>query len=244
MTHTVALIQARMSSTRFPGKVLAELGGQPMIKFMVDRVARAGSVDEVIVVTSDDPSDDPLAEFADTAGIALIRGPLDDVLARYRLGAEQVDADIVIRLTGDCPFADPAIIDKVVAARAAADADYASNIDPPSFADGFDVECFTRGALDRAAAGAQSEFDREHVTSWIRHPANGLSQVNVAALCASDHLRVTIDYPDDLTVAGAIVDELGSSAAMADYFDILRVLDRNPFLREINLHQRNETLKA
>lgn len=242
MSRTVALLQARMSSSRFPGKVIADLGGMPMIAFMIERVRAAQTIDETVVVTSVDPSDDPLAGALEGLGVPVIRGPLDDVLSRYAMAAERTSADVIVRLTGDCPLIDPEIIDSVVAARTAAGADYASNVDPPSFADGLDVECFTRAALDRADREARDPAEREHVTLWMRTAKAAMDRVNVVGLVDSSRLRLTVDYPDDLTVVRRLVDRLGGRPDGFDQFDILRCLSAEPDLLKANPHARNEGL--
>lgn len=239
MNSTVALIQARMSSSRLPGKILADLGGLPMICFMIERVKRAKSIDKIAVVTSTDASDDVLVQVLREFGVAVIRGPLDDVLKRYMLGAEALNAHNIIRLTGDCPLIDPAIIDLVVALHSAEKADYSSNIDPPGFADGMDSECFTRALLDKANRDAQKQPHREHVTLWMREAAQGISRVNLAPIANASHLRLTVDYEDDLYLVRDVVSRLGDKC---DYFDILRLFQHDKTLSARNPHMRNETL--
>lgn len=241
MTKTVGLIQARMSSSRFPGKMLAELGGRPMIAFMIDRVRRARSLDLAAVVTSTDLSDDPLAEAASACGFAVFRGDLNDVLERYAAAAEHFAADIVVRMTGDCPLIDPQVVDAVVALRAENGADYASNVAPATFADGWDVECFTRAALERARTEATAQAEREHVTVWMRRDDVGLCHANHTALIDSSHLRLTVDYPDDLAMVARVVDRLGGGTEF-DRYDVLRCLDAERALLDINIHARNEGL--
>lgn len=240
MTRTVALIQARMSSSRFPGKVIADLGGRPMIGFMVDRVRAARRLDDVVVVTSTDASDDALVDALAASTVKVFRGDLHDVLDRYAAAAAAAEADVVVRLTGDCPLIDPALIDAVVALRETAGADYCSNVAPPTFADGFDVECFTRAALDRARREAAQPGEREHVTPWMRSPAAELRLANLAGLVDMSHLRLTVDYPDDLEMVRAVVARLGGDRPMYDQFDILRCLTAEPDLLGLNRHDRNE----
>lgn len=242
MTKTVALIQARMSSSRFPGKVLADLDGRPMIAVMLERVRRAEMLDEVAVITSIDPSDDPLADMLTAMGCPLFRGDLDDVLSRFVAAAAAFEASVIVRLTGDCPLADPAIIDAVVWLRAQANADYASNIDPPSFADGLDVECCTRAVLDRTNREAALPSEREHVTLWMRSPEASIRRVNLAGLVDTSHLRLTVDYPDDLDVVRQLVRLVGAPIAAVDQFDLLRCLSAHPELLAGNPHARNEGL--
>ena len=241
MNNRTAFIQARTSSTRFRGKVLQPLGGVPMIIFMVQRVRQSGSLDNVVVVTSEDSSDDPLARVLEDGGIPHFRGDLHDVLGRYLAAAQKFDVQRVVRLTGDCPLIDPHVIDEVVSLLESSGADYVSNVDPPTYPDGLDVEAFTRAALERAAAAATAIPDREHVTLWMRSEASGLIRKCKKNLIDSSHIRLTVDYPEDLEMVRRIVDVLGPNP---DQFAILRHLDRHPYLLEISQHVRNEGLAA
>jgi spore coat polysaccharide biosynthesis protein SpsF (cytidylyltransferase family) len=227
MSRSLALIQARMSSTRLPGKVMAPLRGQPLILFMAGRVAQSRHLDGMVIVTSTDPSDDELAEAVAAADIPIFRGDLNDVLKRYADAAAQYEADEIVRLTGDCPLIDPAIIDAVIDARRAASADYSSNVDPPMYPNGLDVECFTRDVLERAHRTAASQPEREHVTLWMRSAAAGLRRVNLRALADLSHLRLTVDYPRDLEVVRRIAEREQDGRSL-DLFDILRVLWSEP----------------
>jgi spore coat polysaccharide biosynthesis protein SpsF (cytidylyltransferase family) len=208
---------------------------------MAARVRRARSLDGVAIVTSTDPSDVPLVQAAERAGLPVFRGSLDDVLARFCAAADAYRPDVIVRLTGDCPLADPAVIDMVVSARAAGNVDYASNIEPASYPDGLDVECFTREALDRAKAEATLPSQREHVTPWMRSEEAGLARVNVRAVADFSNIRLTVDYPDDLAVIRRIV-ELQGQGSHLDLFDILRIVSANPGLLAFNRHDRNEGL--
>jgi spore coat polysaccharide biosynthesis protein SpsF len=238
----IAFIQARMSSNRFPGKVLEELGGVPTIVFMVRRVRRAKLLDRVVVVTSTDTSDDPLAETLAAHDIDCFRGELHDVLARFVAAAAYYDATEVMRLTGDCPLIDPDIIDRVIRVRREHDADYCSNIDPPSYPDGLDVEFCTRGVLDRCAKEARAQPEREHVTLWMRSDHARLRRVNVRAVVDCSSLRLTVDYQDDLAALRQLEQLSGSQFGELDFFDVLRMLDRHPEIALMNQHARNEGL--
>lgn len=244
MTRTVAFIQARMSSSRLPGKVLADLGGQPLISYMISRVRRARRIDAMALVTSTDASDDLLAAAVAAMGVAVHRGSLDDVLGRFGGAAQALGGDVIVRLTGDCPLIDPGVIDAVLALREAAGADYASNVDPPTFPDGLDVECFTRAALDRALAQAKEPAEREHVTLWMRSAAAGLVRANHEGIVDASHLRLTVDYPDDLAVVRRLVECERAAARPFDLFDLLRALDADRALADANRHARNEGLAS
>ena len=241
MTRTVAFIQARMSSSRFPGKALEPIACQPGIVYMARRVQRAQRLDAVVVVTSTDASDDPLDNVVRQAGLACYRGDLDDVLRRFAEAAQAHAADVVVRLTGDCPLIDPVVIDAVVEARQRESADYASNVEPPTYPDGLDTECFTAAALRLANASATAPAEREHVTLWMRSAAAGLRRVNQRAIADFSNLRLTVDYADDLQAMRQIVSLLPADGVF-DLFDILRVLSANAGIAAINVHERNEGL--
>ena len=242
MSQTYAFIQARMSSTRFPAKVLAPLLGRPLIVFMVERARQAALIAEVVVVTSNDPSDDALCAVLTTAKIPFFRGDLDNVLKRFVDAAAFFGAEEIVRLTGDCPLIDPTVIDGVIAARRESKADYASNVDPPSFPDGLDVECFTRESLDTTWRKARSAAEREHVTLWMRSAAAGLRRVNLVAPADCSALRLTVDYHDDLAAVQALISCL-PCAHTADLYDVLRALAQRPDIIQANPHRRNEGLE-
>lgn len=241
MTRCTAFIQARMSSTRFPRKVLEPIAGEPSIVYMARRVERARAVHAVVVVTSTDPTDDALAQALQDAGIGCFRGALDDVLRRFADAATAHPAQVYVRLTGDCPLIDPHVIDEVVAAREGSGADYASNVDPPTYPDGLDVECFTAAALRRAHAEAHAPAEREHVTLWMRSAAAALRRVNHRAIADFSALRLTVDYPDDLHAVRSLVERLPPDGRF-DLYDILRVLSAERHIGELNVHGRNEGL--
>lgn len=238
--RVVAIIQARMSSSRLPGKVLMPLGGRLLIDFMLARVARAHLLDEIVVATSTDASDDALADHLAEGGVTCWRGSLNDVLARFAGAAREYEADIAVRLTGDCPLIDPEIIDAVVARLAQTGSAYVSNVDPASFPDGLDVEAMTSAALALAEGEATLQSDREHVTPFIRNQRERFPSDAILSAIDLSALRWTVDYADDLEAVRHIVDTLGDAAIDADRFDILRVIERLGW--EGAAHARNEGL--
>lgn len=230
--RTVAILQARMGSTRLPGKVLMDLGDRPVIAHCIGRAARTAGVDAVCVATGDQPSDDPIAEFVHArTTAALFRGSPDDVLGRYLGAARATQADVILRITCDCPLIDPGVTARVVAAQAAG-ADFATNNMPPSFPHGLDCEVFTRELLECAAAEAVDAFDREHVTPWMRSSPR-VRRVNVACERALAQERWTLDYPEDLAFLRAVFARL-PSAGDAAMDDVLTILEADPVLRAIN----------
>src|SRR5688572_10130845 len=170
---TVAIVQARMGSTRLPNKVMRPIGGTPMIGVLLERLSRAKRVDRIIVATSTDARNAPLAAFVRGLGYGVFEGSEDDVLDRYCGAAQEAGADTVIRITGDCPLVDPLLVDQVVDLFEKNGARYASNVQPATFPDGLDIEVFSREVLEQARREASSRSDREHVTPFIRRLADG-----------------------------------------------------------------------
>lgn len=245
MNRRVAIVQARCSSSRFPGKVLQTLRGRPLILFMLDRVRQARSIDTVVLATSDDPSDQALADAVAAEGIAVHRGPLDDVLARFAGAAQAAQAQVVVRLTGDCPLIDADLIDSVVHLLEERGAAYASNCSPPGWPDGLDVEAMTATALMQAHLEATLPSHREHVTLFLRRHPDRFAACHLQPLLDMSALRWTVDYPDDLAFVRALLDAAQvESSTSFDRFDLLRILERRPELAGINHHQRNEGLIA
>jgi glutamate-1-semialdehyde aminotransferase/spore coat polysaccharide biosynthesis protein SpsF (cytidylyltransferase family) len=233
----VAIVQARLGSTRLPGKTLADISGQPMISWVVRRVERARRVDKVIVATTDDPSDDPLAEFCGSAGFGCFRGSTDDVLDRYVAAAKFMGADTVVRITGDCPLIDPDIIDEVVAAFEATGADYASNVLRATYPEGLDVEVVSLAALERAARTAKNPSDREHVTAYIRNTEEFETASVVSQLSRRvTDIRLSVDEPEDLKLIRAIYERLPGNPVDSSSADVLTILDREPSLLNLNAH--------
>lgn len=206
--RVVAVIQARLSSRRLPGKSLADVAGKPLLARVLAQVMAASKLDEVVVATSDDATDDAIADYVNSAGATLVRGPLDDVLARYALAAEKSQADIIVRLTGDCPLLSPDTVDEVVSAFLDQQADYACNTEPYSRPEGQDVEVMTVKALTEAHVNATLPMDREHVTPWIKRNKKFRAIHHRHADCDYGLLRWSVDHQDDLDFAKAIWSEL------------------------------------
>jgi spore coat polysaccharide biosynthesis protein SpsF len=206
----LAILQARMSSTRLPGKVLAEVARAPMILRQIERVRRAERISRLIVATSTRPDDDLLADSMTKAGIEVVRGDLDDVLARFIVALDAAgDQDTAIRLTADCPLTDPTVIDATIDLFTRSGADYASNTgDPRTFPKGLDIEVFRTDTLRQAHAETADPYDREHVTPFLyRRP----ERFQIAVLDqdrAEGDVRWTVDRPDDLVFVRAIYDAL------------------------------------
>ena len=236
--RVVAILQARMGSTRLPGKVLMDLDGRPVLAHCVDRALAVPGVDAVCVATGDGADDDPIASFMrDDTRATLFRGSPGDVLDRYLGAATMMQAAIVLRITCDCPLLDPWVAGRVVRACVDDTADYVCNNMPPSFPHGLDCEAFTASLLARAAAVATEPEDREHVTPWMRRE-EGIRRGNIAHAGASLAAeRWTLDYPEDMAFLRAVAARLPAGFA-GRMQDVLAVLDAAPELRAINAARR------
>ena len=236
MTTTAIIVQARLASTRLPGKVLLPLAGRSVLWHTLTRCRAVKGADLVCCAIPKDPSCDPVAEEAERCGAVVTRGSETDVLDRYRVAAIQTGADIIMRVTSDCPLIDPAACADVLAARAVSGADYACNNMPRRWPHGLDCEAFTRAALDRAAAAASEPGDHEHVTPWLRRDAS-VSRVHVpgpdAALARH---RWTLDFSEDYEFFVALFAKLPEPPHIASYAEILAIIERDPELSAINAH--------
>jgi spore coat polysaccharide biosynthesis protein SpsF len=234
----VAIIQARMGSSRLPGKVLAPVEGNSVLGHTVERTRAINGVDEVVVATTVAGSDDPVVGEAARLGVACTRGSEDDVLSRYVAAAETHGADVVVRITSDCPLLDPAVAARVVgtlhARLGAGEAvDYASNTLQRHYPRGLDTEAFTANALRRAHAMAHAAREREHVTLYMyEHPAEFAL---VPVRCGADHSghRWTVDTEADLRLVREVYARLGSHG-MFDMDDVLALIAREPWIAAIN----------
>ena len=228
----VAIIQARMGSSRLPGKTMADVEGQPMLGHVVDRVRRARRVDQVVVATSTAPSDDIIASFCEKTGIPCHRGSETDVLDRFYQAARAEHADTIVRITADCPLIDPVIIDSVVEQFQRGGLDYVSNAMVRTFPDGLDTEVFSATALETAWHEGRMSSDREHVTPYLR--SGKFRTANVAnELFSNGHHRWTVDEPADLAFVRAVYAEFRDKPSFGTN-DILQLLHQNPELAAMN----------
>jgi spore coat polysaccharide biosynthesis protein SpsF len=239
----LAILQARTSSTRLPGKVLKELQGRPMILHQIDRVKRIASIDALVLATSIDPSDDALAALCGEHGIDCYRGSLNDVLDRFYQAAAPRQPKHVTRLTGDCPLIDPGVCEQVISFYHQGGYDYATNAVQPTYPDGLDIEIFRFGCIEAAHRNAQLPSEREHVTPWVRKQPEYKIGHFKGPQDWSD-LRWTVDEPKDFELVKTIYDYLYPSKPDFEFEDILAYLDTRPELKTLNTdHQRNEGLK-
>ncbi len=219
-----------MSSTRLPGKVMRPLLGEPMIGRQIERIRRAQRIDELVIATSTDPADDLLADYAATLGVAVVRGQLDDVLARFTTVIEQFGPDTVVRLTADCPLASPAVIDLVIDRFLESDVDYCSNTLQPSYPDGLDVEVVRPSALQAVARSSDDAAEHEHVTLGVYRRADEFTLANVTGATDLSHLRWTVDTAEDFDFVEAVYSALYPVNPEFDMQEILQLLEERPAL--------------
>ena len=238
---TIAIIQARMGSTRLPGKVLEDIAGRSMLARVCRRVGRATTVDELLVATTVAPADRAVADECERLGVACFRGSEDDVLDRYRQAAQHHGAGVIVRVTADCPLIDPGVIDTVVHSFRATRPDYASNTLRRTWPRGLDCEVMSVEALDRADHEATEPYQRAHVTPYIhQHPERFRLH---AVTCDEDlgALRWTVDTPEDLEFIRAVYDRLAGDERLC-WRDVSRVLGAEPRVAELNRHVHQKQL--
>lgn len=228
-----------MESTRLPGKVLLDLAGEPLLKRVFERLVQAATVNQVVLALPDTPENDELETVCLGWGARVYRGALDDVLGRYHGAALEAQADVVVRVTSDCPFCDPEVVDRVVSELEAGCCDYVSNNLRRTYPLGLDVEAFRFDVLDRAFRDAIEPHEREHVTPYIYQHPELFSLGNVeAAEWARRTYRLTVDEPNDLELARQVyqqLDPLGSRLS-----DVIGFLDAHPEYASINSEVKNK----
>lgn len=234
-----AIIQARMGSTRLPGKVLMKIADDvSILEYMVQRVENSSSIDKVVVATTSDPKDDPIYDLCIKKNINCFRGSENDVLKRYYNCAEKNKIDTVVRLTADCPLVDPLIIDQCVNTFFDEKFDYFSNTCPAEeskYPDGSDVEVFSYAALKNANENAFKKEDREHVTFYFWK--NNSSMFKCGILKGEhdySNYRYTVDYPEDFDVVSFIAEKIKEKNIPGSVFDIVKILDQNKNIKNLN----------
>jgi len=204
--RTIAIVQARLGSTRLPNKVILPVSnGIPIIEVLLSRLRQSKKIDKIILATSTVPCNDTLVEYVTKLGYDVYRGSENDVLDRYYQAAILHNSDVVVRITGDCPLIDPEVVDLVINAFTLSDIDYVSNTLPPTYPDGLDVEVFSFSALKNAWENATDKADREHVTTYIRESGKYKTQ-NIVNVDDSSHERWTVDEQEDYNVVKSIFD--------------------------------------
>jgi spore coat polysaccharide biosynthesis protein SpsF len=231
--NIIAIIQARMGSTRLPGKVMEQIVGRPLLDIQLERIKRSSRINSIIVATTDQPQDAPIHDYCLNHGVVCFRGDEDNVLKRFHDVACAVNADAIIRMTADCPLIDPQIMDQTINCYLEhyPKYDYVSNVHPRTYPRGMDVEIFSIRALNEAYKNAHTPYELEHVTPYIIKHA---TKANVAQQKDQSAYRLTVDTPEDFEVVRLIFTALYPHNPHFNLEDIVSYMDDNPSIGKIN----------
>jgi spore coat polysaccharide biosynthesis protein SpsF len=242
---TVSTIEARMTSSRLPGKVLLPALGKPMLQHLVTRLRAVPSIDEIVLATTTNATDDVLVEFAHGVGIACYRGSEEDVMTRVIGAAESANAELLVEVTGDNPIIDPMIIEQTIRMFLANDCEYASNVEVRSYPDGMDTQVFRTETLKRSALMTNDRLDHEHVTLYIRNHPELFRQVHLVAPPDMHWpgLGLTLDEEADYQLLKTIIEHFGESDPLFSCQQVIQLLRANPDWLTINqsVHRKGKT---
>ena len=232
----LAIVQARLGSTRLPGKVLKEVNGKSLIEILLYRLSLANTIDQIVLATTENNTDDALANHVEKLGYEVYRGSENDVLDRYYQAAKIHKPYSVVRITGDCPLIDPDVIDKMIQRAINSKVDYMSNTLTPTFPDGIDVEVFKFSALEQAMKGAKLTSELEHVTPFIWKNSSYIGGKLFSSDCLLNkedfsYIRLTVDTKEDFLVIEKLINLLGINKPWMEY---VRALLNNPEIKRIN----------
>lgn len=244
---TVIIVQARMTSTRLPGKVLMPVLGKPMLEYQIERLRRVNRADTVVLATTVNATDDPVAALGERLGVPVFRGSEADVLARYHGAAQAVQADIVVRVTADCPLIEPDVADQCieeyqVSQETCQPYHYVSNTLTRTYPQGLDCEVFSFDVLDEAFEEAAKDFEREHVTPFIYQRPERYRVAQVTQKEDWSEYRWTVDTPEDFELIRRIIEALYPANPQFNRFDAMALLDRHPDWRQLNEAIRQKKL--
>lgn len=241
---TVIIVQARMTSTRLPGKVLKEVLGKTLLEYQIERLRRVKLADEIVIATTINHTDQPIVDLCRRLHVAVTRGSEHDVLARYYEAAKLHHADVIVRVTSDCPAIDPAVIDQVIAFYRdhPGQYDYVSNSLKQSFPYGMAVEVFPFNALEEAAHEARAEPEREHVSPFLYTRPERYHIGQVVYPRDVSHHRWTVDTPEDFELIRRIIEALYPIKPEYEMQDVLALLDHHPDWVQINAHVQQKKL--
>lgn len=240
-----AIVQARMGSTRLPGKVLLPVLGKPLLQIELERIGRSQRIDHIMVATTRQPEDERIIQLCRSLGVECFRGPEHDVLTRYFEAAKNAQADVIVRLTADCPLLDPQIIDDVISSYISAmpPCDYCSNTLVRSYPRGLDTEVFSFAVLQRAYEQAQSPAEREHVTPFIVNRPELFRLVPVLGSLDFSHHRWTVDTIDDYRLVRQIIERLYPANPLFTMNDVTDLLELESSWPAINAHVEQKSVE-
>ena len=232
----IATIEARMTSTRLPGKVMMPVLDKPMLHYLVDRLKKVPSIDDIVLATTINDTDDILVDFAKDENIKWFRGSEDDVMLRVIQAASSVNADIVVEITGDCPIIDPMIVEQSILMFKANNVDYVSNVIIRSFPDGMDSQVFSLDSLKKSFLMTNNPLDHEHVTLHIRNNPDFFSRINIVAPPELEwpELGLTLDEKDDYNLLKIIIEHFNPKNPLFGCIDVVNFLRNRPDLVKIN----------
>lgn len=232
----VIINQARMTSTRLPGKILKTVLGKSLLEYQIERLQRVKLADELVIATTTNYTDDPIVELCDRAGVSYYRGSEEDVLARYYEAAKQHQADVIVRVTSDCPLIDPEIIDHVIQTYFDHQCDYASNSLERTYPRGMDTEVFSFESLSQAYSDAIAKPDREHVTPFLHQQPERFKIIPVLNSENYSHHRWTVDTQEDFDLIKNILEAIYPQQPHFTMEDCLNLLNAHPEWQSINVH--------
>jgi spore coat polysaccharide biosynthesis protein SpsF len=237
-------VQARMGASRLPGKPLMEVEGKPLLAYLVERLQRVKNADKVIVATTEQPQDDAIASAAQKLGAEVFRGSERDVLDRYARAAETFQADVIVRVTGDCPLIDPAIIDQAIEyfIHHYPKVQYVSNTLERTYPRGMDVEVFSRNALDAADREGHAPEEREHVTVFIYRHSDRFPTATIKLPENLSQYRWTVDTPEDFYLVQTLLREIVPQKENFTLKDLVELINLHPEWNEINAHVQQKVL--
>ncbi|MCF6296413.1 MAG: glycosyltransferase family protein [Flavobacteriaceae bacterium] len=236
MTKTICIVQARMSSTRLPGKVLLDLGGKPVLQQVFNQISNAKLIDKIVLATSIDSSDDLLEKWAKNSNNLFYRGSLNNVLERYYYAAKEFSADVIVRITADCPLVDPKIIDSIIELFNKENYDYCSNTITPTFPDGLDVEVLKFVALEKAYINATLLSEIEHVTPYIKNNPQLFKIGMYSSKTDYSSLRWTLDNKEDYEFLKLIFNKFSNECDYISWEKAIKFLANNESISKINSH--------
>lgn len=241
----VATIEARMTSSRLPGKVLRPVLSRPLLSFMIERLRRVWQLEQIVVATTINESDDPIADLAAGLGVGCFRGSEEDVMARVLGAARKAGADLIVETTGDCPLIDPAVVDQVIATYQANSVDYCSNVLVPTYPRGMDVQVFPTEVLAEVDQLTNDPADREHVSLYIYEHPERYKLLNVCSGLRPEDTehRLTVDTPADYELVKKIIERLYPRDSAFDLRQILDLLRVDPMLATTNRHIQQKQVR-
>jgi spore coat polysaccharide biosynthesis protein SpsF len=239
----IAIVQARMGSTRLPGKVMQHIAGKPMLWHVVNRIKYSKVIDEIVIATTKNEEDDRIENFCKDNSLLYYRGDENDVLDRYYHAAREYSADVIIRITSDCPLIDPKIIDYVIKEHLSSNANYTSNTIKRTYPRGLDTEAFSFKALYKAWREAKVQYQREHVTPYMYENEQLFTLNNVQEKRDLSGLRWTVDEQEDLNFVRVVYEKLYQNKKIFLMRDILALLERHAHLSCINHNIKQKDIK-